>query len=299
MTHFRRCCKILPIIYTPCSIIDKLIASFPSDMAPFSTVDIFLPLSLPAQMIFYQNNRLEPRYGVQDTGNKAILRSNRQRLRAWLATNIPISFNKVASTVEDGEDGITVHFKDGTSAKGDIVVGADGVNSAIRQYLVNPDPVHVLPIATVVGEGRLSGRDFERQLELGYSGYVASDAGSKGDGRGQMFAGLNSVSEDGKSGNYYWAMTYFDPTASNLPHWTSSVSKERRYKLALEKTSHLLPEFREIIENIGPEGISDNPLCFREVEIKSLPAGRVTLVGDAAHCMTPCKSLYVVCWFSC
>lgn len=298
MLHSYRSYKIPPIVNTPYSILDELIASFPSDMAPLSTVDVFLPFSLPAQMVFYQNNQLEPRYGVQDSGNKAIIRSNRQKLRAWLATNIPIRFNKTATTLEDGQDGITVHFKDGTSAKGDIVIGADGVSSAVRQYLVKPDPVRVLPIATIVGEGVLSGRDFERQLELGYSGYVASDASSKGDGRGQMFVGVNSVSADGKSGNYYWSMSYFDPSASNLPHWTSSASKERKYEFALEKTSHLLPEFREIIEKTGPEGISDNPLCFRELEIESLPVGKVTLLGDAAHCMTPYKYLYLMCWLS-
>lgn len=285
----------------PFSIIDELISSFPSGMPPLQNVDIFLPLSLPAQMVFYQNNELEPRYGVQDTGSKAIIRCNRQRLRSWLATGIPIRFNKVAGTLEEDADGrVTVHFKDGTTATGDLVVGADGVSSAVRQHLVQPDPVHVLPIATVVGEVTLSGRDFERQLELGYSGYVASDAGSKGDGRGGMFVGLNSVSSDGKSGSYYWSMTYFDPAASNLPHWTSSATKEERYKLALEKTNHHLPDFTEIIRKTGPEGISDSPLCFRELEIQSLPVGRVTLLGDAAHCMTPCKfSRLDPCQLSC
>lgn len=66
-------------------------------MAPLETVDIFLPLSLPAQMVFYQNNKLEPRFGVQDAGNKAIIRANRQKLRMWLATNVRIQFNKVAT----------------------------------------------------------------------------------------------------------------------------------------------------------------------------------------------------------
>jgi hypothetical protein len=101
----------------------------------------------------------------------------------------------------------------------------------------------------------------------------------KGDGRGQMFVGLNSVSADGKLGSHYWSMTYFDLTASNLPYWTSSVSKERKYELALEKT--------------GLEGISDSLLCFRELEIESLPVGKITLLGDAAHCMTPCMCLYL------
>lgn len=102
-----------------------------------------------------------------------------------------------------------------------------------------------------------------------------------------------------KSGRYCWSMTYFDPAASNLPHWTTSASKETRYKLMLEKTSHLLPEFREIVERTGLEKSSDSPLCFRELEVESLPAGRITLLRDAAHCMTPCKRDFHSHWLFC
>jgi hypothetical protein len=276
------------------SIINDLLEHLPSDMPPVDLTDIFLPLSLPAQMIFYGNNELEPRYGVQDAGTKAVIRCNRQRLRSWLATNIHINFGNAATTVEEiSGNQVRVKFENGSSAVGDIVVGADGVNSAIRQQLVQPDPVHVLPIATVVGEVVLSGKEFEKQLELGYSGYVAHDANSQDEGSGRIFVGLNSVNADGKSGNYYWSVNYIDPTASKLPHWTAEASKAERYQLALEKTSHLKPEFTEIIRQTGIEGMSDVQICLRELELRDLPAGRVTLLGDAAHCMMPCEFLTV------
>lgn len=261
-------------------------------MPPIDQTDIFLPLSLPAQMIFYGNNELEPRYGVQDDGSKSVIRCNRQRLRAWLATNIKINFGHAASTVEETFEGkVKVIFENGSSALGNILVGADGVNSAVRRHIVQPDPVQVLPIATVVGEVVLSGDDFERQLELGYSGYVAHDANAQDEGSGRIFVGLNSVNSDGKSGNYYWSVNYIDPTASTLPHWISSASNARKYELALQKTSHLRPEFTEIIRKTGFDGMSETQMCFRELELRDMPVGRVTLLGDAAHCMTPCKLL--------
>jgi len=261
-------------------------------MPPITVVDHLLPLSLPAQLIFYRNNTLQPRYGVEDDGSKAIIRANRQRFRSWLATEIPIQFGKAAVRVEESKENATVHFQDGTSATGDIIVGADGVSSIVRRYLI-PDlePVRVLPMATLVGELVLSGRDFEKQLELGHSAYIASDTASADPAAGVLFAGLNSVSDDARSGNYYWSVTYADPTAASPPHWTSSASKEELFKLAVDKTQHLLPEFRSIVNMTGPEGIVTTPFMVREVEVESLAAGRVTLLGDAAHCMTPCEYL--------
>lgn len=42
---------------------------------------------------------------------------------------------KVLSTDDQGDKGITVTFSDGTSATGDILIGADGAYSAVRQDL--------------------------------------------------------------------------------------------------------------------------------------------------------------------
>jgi len=43
-----------------------------------------------------------------------------------------ILLNKRVSRIEQGHDGITVYCQDGTEYEGDVVVGADGVHSAVR-----------------------------------------------------------------------------------------------------------------------------------------------------------------------
>ncbi len=57
------------------------------------------------------------------------VRAERHRLRNWLATNIPIQWGKRVKRIEHDDEGASVYFEDGTSAKGDILVGADGINS--------------------------------------------------------------------------------------------------------------------------------------------------------------------------
>lgn len=43
-----------------------------------------------------------------------------------------VLLNKRVSRVEQGYDGVTVYCRDGTSHKGDVVIGADGIHSVVR-----------------------------------------------------------------------------------------------------------------------------------------------------------------------
>ena len=46
-------------------------------------------------------------------------------------------FNKRLQSIEDKEDsGVVLHFKDGTTATADAVIGADGIHSATREYIL-------------------------------------------------------------------------------------------------------------------------------------------------------------------
>lgn len=49
-----------------------------------------------------------------------------------MSTNIPIQWGKRVKRIEHDDQGVTAFFEDGTSAKGDILVGADGIKSAGR-----------------------------------------------------------------------------------------------------------------------------------------------------------------------
>ena len=48
-------------------------------------------------------------------------------------------FGKRLDQIEDGEDGVKLHFKDGTTATADCVIGCDGVHSVIRKYILGED----------------------------------------------------------------------------------------------------------------------------------------------------------------
>lgn len=62
----------------------------------------------------------------------------RPELSSLLFSKIPsdkIRMSKKVASFEEGKDGVTVTFEDNTSAHGDILVGADGTHSAVRQQL--------------------------------------------------------------------------------------------------------------------------------------------------------------------
>lgn len=84
------------------------------------------PLNLETQVVFYFHN---DRLGTECSPSTPTLRVNRLRLRKWLATNVNVQFGRVASKVERVGEKMVVTFQNGTTATGDIVVGADGANS--------------------------------------------------------------------------------------------------------------------------------------------------------------------------
>ncbi|TVT09091.1 monooxygenase [Amycolatopsis bartoniae] len=48
---------------------------------------------------------------------------------------ITLHHGKRLATVTEDEDGVTARFTDGSSARGDLLIGADGLNSAVREVL--------------------------------------------------------------------------------------------------------------------------------------------------------------------
>ncbi|KAF2121671.1 hypothetical protein BDV96DRAFT_564703 [Lophiotrema nucula] len=251
------------------------------------SVDHLRPLNLPAQISVYTADRKD-RFGYQDWPDNPLIRAERRRLRAWLSTNIPIQWGKRVTGITYDDNGVTVSFEDGSSAKGDILVGADGINSIVRQHLINrsaKDLQNVIPLATTIGELDLSGETFKRHLALGHSGImcIRPDLGFV------SFAGLHYVNPDGLSGHYYWNLMEYDSNVAKPDHWLQTASKQEKLDRALKITEKLSPELREIFELTKPEQIRDEQHIWRDLEIESLPAGRVVLMGDAAHAMMPIR----------
>ncbi|KAK6953229.1 hypothetical protein Daesc_005529 [Daldinia eschscholtzii] len=205
----------------------------------------------------------------------------------WLSTNIPIQWGKRPTKVEQIKDEIRLHFEDGTTATGDILVGADGTNSFVREHLLNVPNTKTLrttPSCMIVGETTVTGEAFERQLSIAHSAYVAASAAP---GDYFVFVGLNRVSADGKSGRYYWFVMEKDPSIVNDDHWSKSASQAELYSHAVDLISTLEPRFSEIIRSTSADETRPQPWRIYDAEIENLPVGRITLLGDAGHPMGP------------
>ena len=60
-------------------------------------------------------------------------------------------FNKRLQGIEDKNgDPVTLHFSDGTTATADVVIGADGIHSTVRKYLLGVEAAKPIYSGSVV-----------------------------------------------------------------------------------------------------------------------------------------------------
>ncbi|KAI8175707.1 putative monooxygenase [Colletotrichum sp. SAR 10_75] len=272
------------------SMLEELRTSVSDDMAPLETTSHLVPFDLPAQSVIYPSNDPDVRFGATSKGPNDFLRCNRERLRQWLSTNVTVNFNKRLSSIEETSDGVAVQFHDGSSATGDIVVGADGVHSAVRKYLCSGELPKHLPLGVIGGELTLGGRDMEIQLEQGHSTHTVFLPEESEDATPKfitLFTAMEKVHPSGDAGDFYWALTWRDENAESDSFWTKSASQEDLQEFAKKLTRNMRPEFRDVIERTAVDRMLGNPFPLRTFTCPELREGRVTLLGDAAHCMPP------------
>lgn len=109
-----------------------------------------------------------------------------------------------------------------------------------------------------------------------------------------IFCALNQVSPDGKIGHYYYILLWVDKQVSKYAGeklWTESASQEQLAAFAHEKARGYLGSLRTLVDKIPTEGYNTPSFQLQSVKLEpeKLPAGRVLLIGDAAHSMASCK----------
>lgn len=180
-------------------------------------------------------------------------------LAALPAENIHLGVS--CSGVEQTPDSATARLSDGSEARGDFLVGADGVRSAIRRQLFP-------------------------EIQLRYSGYtawrgavisrdeVALGITSESWGRGNRFGVVRMDAE-----RIYWFAT------ANAPQGVAYPPAERK-ELLLKIFGDWAHPARHLIEATPAEDILHNDISDIK-PMKRWGVGRVTLLGDAAHATTP------------
>lgn len=209
---------------------------------------------------------------------------DRQVLRQILLGDLGdrVTFTKRLKRFDEDEHTVTAFFADGTKATGDVLVGADGGNSAVRRKLV---PEVQLVDADLCGAmGRTPAADRFRRLVPG---------------RGTMVNGPDVTLMLGRMD--------FDREPSDaaaelapglpLPHRESYVRwvllvppdhpaatgppRDDARELVLELIDGWHPDLRALVERADLSGVGRSKVFDRPMP--PWPVSRVTLLGDAAH----------------
>ncbi|PYR80350.1 MAG: FAD-dependent oxidoreductase [Acidobacteria bacterium] len=168
-----------------------------------------------------------------------------------------VTLGAACTGFDDDDRGVTARFADGRTARGDLLVGADGLHSIVRAQLHGDAPP------------RYAGHTAWRAVVR----FPAPPANA-GEfwGRGARFGWMPST------GGVYWYAT------QNAEEGGRSADGERAALLRLfGHWSHPIPA---LVEATADAAILRNDIYDRP-PIARWGRGRVTLAGDAAHPMTP------------
>jgi 2-polyprenyl-6-methoxyphenol hydroxylase-like FAD-dependent oxidoreductase len=167
-------------------------------------------------------------------------------------------------SVESDDDGVDVVFTDGSEARYDLVVGADGVRSKLRRMLF-PEQEPASFLGQSIWRVLASHRMPEVDGQIFYSNQTTR-------------AGFNPITKDDM---YVYVL---HETEENEPRLPDRESLELFLELLGEYGGELLPKARDLFTLESP--FHYGPLYSGFIE-GSWHRGRVLMIGDAAHATPP------------
>lgn len=190
----------------------------------------------------------------------AIHRADLQRALADEIGDSPITFDAAATGFEPDGDGVRVSFEDGRTARGDLVIGADGFNSAIRRQIAGPerprDGGYVCWLATP--------RYSDPRVPPGFAAHYW--------GNGARFG----IADIGEGRVYWWGTKNMAPEQAR--NWRGTRAD------VLRTYAGWAGEVTALIEATPEDDLLTVPAQDRPF-LERWGHGPVTLLGDAAHPM--------------
>ncbi len=206
-----------------------------------------------------------PAEELRDWFGKANLAVHRTDLQGALHSALPTGTVRLgeefAGFTQNGDE-VIARFAGGREERGDLLVGADGLHSRVRAQLFGQHAP------------RYAGFTAWRGIAEAASGRLPVGIGLNLWGRGSEF-GLVGIGR----GRFYWFAT------KNAPEGEAEGATGRKREV-LELLAGSYEPARAAVEATEEPKILRNDIYDRD-PLERWGAGRVTLLGDAAHPMTP------------
>jgi hypothetical protein len=97
-----------------------------------------------------------------------LMRASRKKLRALCAESIDVQWGKTLNdiTYDSNGEGLTAHFIDGSKYHGELLVGADGPKSKVREILLDVEKAARTLLDIVYNMSIVNYRDVEKALHV-------------------------------------------------------------------------------------------------------------------------------------
>ncbi|KAF3886942.1 FAD-dependent monooxygenase [Tolypothrix bouteillei VB521301] len=220
--------------------------------------------------------RTNPASRYQDKYGRPFITVWWWHLQQILASKLPsesIHLDHRCIGFEQDDRCVSIYFENGKRVSADLLIGADGINSAIRESLIGDGKPRYL--------GSMSWRTVinykQEALNPGELGFVQGN---------QEFMYLLNV------GNGYISWLY----RRLLPDFTLSQNVAEVKSRVLARLADWGESLRALVEATPAEQILEAPICDR-LPLNSWSQGRVVLLGDAAHPMAPALGQGANCTF--
>lgn len=189
----------------------------------------------------------------------ALHRARLQEVLLAAAGGVPLHLGATLTSYESDATGVTASFADGTKARGRLLVGADGLRSAVRRQLLGDTPL------------RYAGYTSWRGIADTDTAFPRHEAAELW-GRGARFGGAGLG-----HGQTYWFAVLDAPPGETDARPLDTVKRH---------FAHFGGPAQALLAATAPERVLRTDIHDRE-PVASWSADRVVLLGDAAHPTTP------------